>query len=320
MRDALWLDPQPHKDGARMAPSVLSLFNEIVGHPANQGSQAKALIRTIYWQCFKRLTNRPWDISYHGKLLRCYPDNHSSSRAIYFSALPDYWEMRFILDYLRPGDAFIDVGANAGLYTLLALAVVGDQGCVHAFEPNSAVASILRESLELNGAANVFVHEMGCSDRAGLAEFLNGGDDCTAHIGAAAATGNPVRVDRLDDVLEEIPYAMIKLDIEGYEIFAIRGASKWTSHGNPPVMLVETAGYEKRYGINTTEVINELNSLHYCTAYYDPAARQLRPLTRPWEVPVENVLAISKDHLQAVQSRIESDPQGSRLSDLRREP
>jgi hypothetical protein len=52
-----------------MAPSALSLLNEIVGHPANQGSQAKALIRTIYWQCFKRLTNRPWDISYHGKLL-----------------------------------------------------------------------------------------------------------------------------------------------------------------------------------------------------------------------------------------------------------
>ena len=296
-----------------MPPSALSLFREIINHPANQGFQAKALFRAIQWQCFKRLSGRPWNLSYHGKLLRCYPNSHSASRAIYFSCLPDYWEMQFILDYLRPGDAFIDVGANVGLYTLLALSAVGEEGCVHAFEPNPEVASRLRESLKLNGAKNVFVHEMGLSDSTGTAGFSKGEDDCTAHIVAAGASGAQVKVERLDHVLEEIPVAMIKLDIEGYEIFAIRGASKWTEHGNPPVMLIEIAGYAKRYGIETAEMIDELSNLRYFPAYYDPATNQLKPATRPWQVPIDNVLAISEDHLKAVESRLESSRRCSAL-------
>ena len=76
-----------------------------------------------------------------------------------------------MLDFLRPGDTFIDAGANIGLFTLLALSVVGDKGHVHAFEPNPLVAAMLRESLALNAADNVTVHEIGLSDVEGSAAF-----------------------------------------------------------------------------------------------------------------------------------------------------
>jgi FkbM family methyltransferase len=285
--------------------SALRLLGDILGHPANRDARVSALIRSLAWQCTKRLTGQPHDIPYHGKLLRCHPTSHSASRAIYFSCLPDYWEMRFILDYLRPGDTFIDIGANIGLYTLLALAIVGAEGHVHAFEPNHRVASMLRESLALNAAINVTVHEIGLSDMEGTAAFAADGDDCTAHIvDLPGDSGAHIPIDRLDRLLGEAPYAMMKLDIEGYEPFAIRGASQWTKKQIPPVMLVEVGGYSKKYGIGTQEFIEELDRIGYFTAIYHPESRQIEPAAKPWDVGVDNLLAIAKDRQEFVEDRI----------------
>ena len=287
---------------------MLKLINEIVSHPANRNMRANALMRALYWQFSKRLTGQSRDIAYHGKLLRCHPTSHSASRAIYFSCLPDYWEMRFILDFLRPGDTFIDAGANIGLFTLLALSVVGEKGHVHAFEPNPLVSAMLRESLALNAADNVTVHDIGLSDVEGSAAFYTDGDDCTSHIVASlSGAENQIQVNRLDRLLVDIPYAMMKLDIEGYEPFAIRGASLWTKTQNPPVMLVEMSGYSKQYGISTSDFIEELDRIGYFTAVYDPDSREIRKTKKPWEVPVDNVLAIAKDRMAFVVDRLQEN-------------
>lgn len=284
----------------------MKLVSEIWTHPANQKTRSRAVMHALRWQFTKRLTGRPYDISYHGLKLRCYPNSHSASRAVYFSGLPDYREMRFILDYLRPGDQFIDVGANVGLYTLLALSAVGPTGYVHAFEPNPAVITILNESLQLNAIENVAVHTTGLADAEGVAGLALTGDDCTAHIVdlLSSPTRTEVPVRRLDQTLNNVPYAMAKFDIEGYEPFAIRGASQLLQEHNPPVMLIEMAGYSSRYGITTSDFIAELDQIGYFTAVYHPDSRELQPTIRPWEIPVENVLAVSKKRKQFVEGRI----------------
>ena len=73
------------------------------------------------------------------KKIRCYPNSSSASKIIYFSAFPDFYEMGFMKDYLRPGDNFIDGGANIGLYTILAASLVGNNGKVVAFEPSPEI-------------------------------------------------------------------------------------------------------------------------------------------------------------------------------------
>ncbi|MFN0111793.1 MAG: FkbM family methyltransferase [Blastocatellia bacterium] len=285
---------------------AIKLFSEIWTHPANRKAPYQALINAIHWQITKRMTGRPSDISYHGLKLRCYPDSHSASRAVYFSGLPDYREMRFILDFLRPGDQFIDVGANIGLYTLLALSAVGPTGYVHSFEPNPTVVRVLNESLQLNSADNVAVHEIGLADTEGVVAFSMTEDDCTAHIveQSASSARTEIPIGRLDRILDSVPYAMAKFDIEGYEPFAIRGASRLLQEHNPPVMLIEMAGYSERYGITTPDFIAELEQLGYFIAIYHPDSRELQPTIRPWEIPVENVLAVSKERKQFVEDRV----------------
>ncbi|MGI9319230.1 MAG: FkbM family methyltransferase [bacterium] len=285
----------------------MSLVSAVLQHPANQGSRLTALTRMAFWQAFKRLTGKAICIPYHGMKLRCHPKSHSASGAIYFSGLPDFREMLFMLEYLRPGDLFIDAGANIGLYTLLARSVVGEEGHVHAFEPNPDTVSLLWENLNLNQIQNVSVHQLGLSDSAGKVGFNPTADACTSHVDTMAKSETVdlfINSARLDETLPWAPYAMVKLDIEGYEPFAIRGASRWLDRGTPPVLQIEIAGYSNRYGVTSANIIDELDSYGYFTAIYEPETRSLQQTNRPWDLPVDNVLAVSREHESFVSNRL----------------
>ena len=67
---------------------------------------------------------------------------------------------------LRPGDTFIDVGANEGYFSLVASRLVAS-GSVEAFEPQQRLQPVIQRNLELNGAKNVHVHALALSDEEG---------------------------------------------------------------------------------------------------------------------------------------------------------
>ena len=77
--------------------------------------------------------------------------------------------MSFFSRVITPGCVFADVGANFGYYTLLGARLVGSGGKVLAFEPQPAVAELLRESLSINSMANVEVIEAALSNQPGRA-------------------------------------------------------------------------------------------------------------------------------------------------------
>ena len=58
--------------------------------------------------------------------------------------------MRFVSRFLKPGDCFVDCGANIGTYSLLAASAVGPTGRVVSYEPVAATAQRLRENVEIN--------------------------------------------------------------------------------------------------------------------------------------------------------------------------
>lgn len=148
-----------------------------------------------------------------------------------------------IRDSLLPGDAFIDVGANIGYYTLLASQLVGEGGLVLAFEPAPANLARLAENLVLNGCRNVVLFSEALSDagavarlslpwaiNAGVCSLGNGpsahGDECFRHGYTLTATR------RLDDVLTSVPLGgrrvgVVKIDAEGHEPQVLRGMEQW---------------------------------------------------------------------------------------------
>jgi FkbM family methyltransferase len=150
----------------------------------------------------------------------------------------DVRQIQYILATVGEGNFVIDVGSNAGQYTVLFAALTGPKGRVVAFEPASAARAILRENLGLNGFENrVYIEPFALSDIAGQHRFYERGADTMASL-ERAGFGNDssapdieesiIETVTLDDYLAKQGRAapnLVKIDTEGAEIKVLRGAT-----------------------------------------------------------------------------------------------
>lgn len=152
--------------------------------------------------------------------------------------------LRVLQRRLRPGVTFVDGGANLGYFTCHA-AAWGAR--VVAVEPDPVNRQRLTENLSANGLADaVDVRPVALADDAGTATFhrpLRTGRANHGESGRFPRDGVPtepfeVKLRRLDDLLADPP-ELVKLDLEGSETLAARGASGWFGRGGPPAWVVE---------------------------------------------------------------------------------
>lgn len=135
-------------------------------------------------------------------------------------------------EILRPGDLFVDAGANIGVYTLLASRLVGPAGRVIAIEMMPDTAAILRRHVIENRCDNVEIVEKALSDRTGgkvSARVTAGkfGQASIAHAEASdvAAELIEVQTSTLDEICRNVgAVRLLKMDLEGAELQAIGGA------------------------------------------------------------------------------------------------
>ena len=164
---------------------------------------------------------------------------------------------------LEASSVFVDVGANQGEFTIAA-AIIAGQGEIIAIEPVDEFRGRLLENIRLNGLSNVRVAPIALGDEEGSLPIFDSETlfpDGTMHDGLTTLFASPSRsrcrgivpVRTLDAVLEELAVArvdVIKLDIEGAEWMALRGAAKTLSKYRPMLILevgretCRAAGYE----------------------------------------------------------------------------
>lgn len=155
----------------------------------------------------------------------------------------EYEKQRRIASELKPESVFYDVGANAGLYSLLA-ARIANSGKAYAFEPVPRNIWYLRRHLELNRIHNVEMLELAISDQAGTAFFEEGENRFMGHLAPEGKLR--VRTATLDSLVFEkrlCPPNIIKMDIEGAELLALRGSSQ-TFQRYRPALFLATHGCE----------------------------------------------------------------------------
>ena len=138
-----------------------------------------------------------------------------------------------LAERLRPGMVFYDLGANIGLFTLLAARRVGASGKVLSFEPDPEISVRLRRNIERNGYGNVTVMEMGVWSASGQINFVTADRSSPDRgigkfvAGENAPPGKPTRCVSLDDFMLSAPTPdAIKCDVEGAEVEVFRGAEK----------------------------------------------------------------------------------------------
>jgi FkbM family methyltransferase len=174
--------------------------------------------------------------------------------------------VRVLRSILRPGDTFIDGGANVGYFTVLAAKIVGERGRVHAFEPHPDNVTRLQQNVVENGvASSVTIHPVALADRPGEMQLHILGEANTNHALATffAAPGTQTRavtvsVVRLDDYLPAVAPRLIKLDIEGAEPLAISGMVATLRRHRPAVIVEMNAGALGRAGSSPEELLAAL--------------------------------------------------------------
>lgn len=233
----------------------LRMLRVVVDHPANRSRRAQALARYAGWQAWRLLVRRPRTVNFWNALrVRVYPDWPYSWNAIYLGLI-EYDDMMFTLRYLRPGDVFIDVGANIGFYSLLAASANADAPVV-AIEPYPVASARLRENAGLNSFRNIRVREAAAGAQKGTAMLTTDRVDAN-RIRTADDDSEPaieVPVVTLDGELSELgidpaSVAMVKIDAEGFEGVVLSGAPALLDAEPGPVWLVEMNGFGTRYGI-----------------------------------------------------------------------
>jgi FkbM family methyltransferase len=148
-----------------------------------------------------------------------------------------------LVERLRPGMIFYDLGANIGLFSLLAARLVGTGGRVFSFEPDAEVAARLRRNIEQNGFSNVTVVEAGVWSVNANLRFVPSGTSSPERssgklvVGGSEAGGTPVRCIALDDFIQTAPPPdAIKCDVEGAELEALRGANRLLETRRPWIL------------------------------------------------------------------------------------
>jgi FkbM family methyltransferase len=138
-------------------------------------------------------------------------------------------ELRALQTFLSPGDHFVDCGANVGLWSLVAAGRVGAAGHVTAFEPNPSAYRRLIQNVSASGSVGQRITAMNVAvaAKAGPVSFETGAQHNLGRIVAEPAAGCIcVPAVALDDQLTDRPIRALKLDIEGGEAAALRGARR----------------------------------------------------------------------------------------------
>ena len=215
---------------------------QILSKSAPPGSHfSGVLLRFISWQIYKRFTRQSIDFDLlPGLKIRCYADSSSASSVIYYG-LYEYDMMNFLLNYLRDDDIFIDIGANIGVYSLLASSII-KSGEIYALEPIPKNYSRLVENLKLNNITNAMAYPLAAFSSQRVVTMDLADEDCMASITTKkSASSVQVQTNTLDGLFaSKLNHTiLIKLDAEGAELDILRGATNLMTSPTPPVWLID---------------------------------------------------------------------------------
>ena len=190
----------------------------------------------------------------------------------------------FYRSKLRAGMTFVDVGANIGTYSMLAASLVGAEGRVLSFEPNSENCRLVLLGARKNGFRNIRLFPVALGKEAGHVLFVT-------HIGSngglmSAAEGsltNPscvvVPTMCLDDMVCG-PVDFIKIDVEGAEGLVVQGAMALIEKCRPVITSEFSLEMLPRIsGISGLEYLRWFENLGYRVNLIDRESRSVVPIT-----------------------------------------
>ena len=213
--------------------------------------------------------------------------------------------LKTIKSLIKNSSIILDVGGNVGQHALLFARYAKH---VYTFEPYPLLIDRLKLEINLNGLANkITLVPYAVSDRDGITLFQY--PDERSNLGIASTIlgreknintieVRSIRIDEFLSNIEPLSLDVVKIDIEGAELYALRGMSGLLDHGARPIFIMEINNLMMGYaGYSASDIVNFLGQYGYIP--YEVNYKGLSGPTDP-NADCENYCFLTAEHLQLV--------------------
>ena len=203
---------------------------------------------------------------------------------IYFTGIYASQGIGFLHKCLVKCDTFIDIGANIGCYTLVGSKLVGNSGKIIAFEPVENVSNRLEQNISLNKLENITVvkkavyHDnallrlhVASQENLGMSSILRHDSESGRIINVEA-----IALDEYLKTENTLEIRLIKIDIEGAELFALQGMTK-TIIKYKPILMVEISAEATKSSYDRMQVFTFLQQHNYDWYVLKESGELMRP-------------------------------------------
>jgi len=191
--------------------------------------------------------------------------------------------LNLLLGALEPGDGYLDVGANVGIFAIPVAQHLGPEGKVYAFEPAPDMAEELMQVATAAGVADrIDLRQMALgAERSTLALRVDPDDPSDATKRSLFVQGDVVAevpVWPLDELVASGELVLqprlsaVKIDVEGAEVLCLQGMRSTLAEQRPRLVVIETIEtHLQRAGFELDDIAGELEPLGYRGVDQDPA-------------------------------------------------
>jgi FkbM family methyltransferase len=254
--------------------AIRNIANLLLNHPLTQGNRLAAVLRFVRWQCAARICRFAMVVPYVDDTVLVIRKGMTGATGAIYVGLMEPEDMSFALHLLREDDLFGDIGANVGVYTVLASGVRKARSV--AVEPVPQTAQHLHRNLAINSLETLAeLRQVGVGGVAGELRFTVG-KDAMNHVAVDDSQAVSVPVIPLDDLFETQKPILLKIDVEGFETEVLLGGKQTLSDPSLKAIIIELNGCGARYGYDDASVDASLRAFGFEHVSYDFRTRALR--------------------------------------------
>jgi FkbM family methyltransferase len=253
-----------------------STLKFVASHPLGRRHRLRSFWRVARWQLVSRLLPHPMLFPFVNGTRIAVERGLSGATGNIYVGLHEFEDMAFVLHVLRPTDLFCDIGANVGVYTVLASGVVGTRTI--SFEPVPGTNTWLKLNAAINQIADrVELHEVALGAEVGSTQFTLdlGPANRVAVRGGESVTTMSVPISTLDRELAGRVPAVIKIDVEGFETAVMDGARETLASNDLKCIIMELNGSGRAFGYDEAALKAKLMGLGFAEYSYRPFERRL---------------------------------------------
>lgn len=181
-------------------------------------------------------------------------------------------DLTWVIDnLLGDGDMVIEAGTDVGIHTVFMAKKIGPRGYIHGFDPLASAIADTQQNLKLNGLNNVILNQLALGELEGKATIYSFTNLPRSHsslndLGESHTLAQDCSVTTIDKyVLDKSinQLKLIKLDIEGSEMPALRGAIDSISRMHPLVVVEANYDTSKAFGYRPKDIKDWFEKLSY---------------------------------------------------------